>query len=121
MAIENFGDKVNTNGFEKNPENINREGRPASIKSDLKRILESEGNIIIPANEVVNINEDGSVILKLPTQMQLAMKLSSWALSKRGNNSLKAIKMITDLIDGKPDIRMEHSIKLEPITGMIIK
>ena len=78
-------------------------GRPVSIRNQLKDLLEAEGNVTMPANQVVKINDDGSVILKLPTQMQLAMKLSSWAMSKKGNDSLKAIQMIMEQIDGKPN------------------
>lgn len=95
-------------GFDANPQNINREGRPVSIRNQLKDLLEAEGNVTMPANQVVKINEDGSVVLKLPTQMQLAMKLSSWAMSKRGNDSLKAIQMIMEQIDGKPKQEVEQ-------------
>lgn len=77
-------------------------GRPVSIRAQLKDLLESEGNVTMPANQVVKINDDGSVVLKLPTQMQMAMKLSSWAMSKKGNDSLKAIQMIMEQVDGKP-------------------
>ena len=77
-------------------------GRPVSIRAQLKDLLEAEGNVTMPANQVVKVNDDGSVVLKLPTQMQLAMKLSSWAMSKKGNDSLKAIQMIMEQIDGKP-------------------
>lgn len=98
-------------------------GRPVSIRKQLKDLLEAEGNVTMPANQVVKVNEDGSVILKLPTQMQLAMKLSSWAMSKKGNDSLKAIQMIMEQIDGKPhqtaDIRTENVI-IEPLKFEII-
>lgn len=77
-------------------------GRPVSIRTQVKDLLESEGNITIPANQIVNINEDGSVVMKVPTQMQIAMKLQSWAMSKKGTDSLKAIQMIMEQIDGKP-------------------
>lgn len=95
-------------------------GRPISIRAQLKDLLEAEGNVTMPANQVVKINDDGSVILKLPTQMQLAMKLSSWAMSKRGNDSLKAIQMIMDSIDGKAVQPIEVSEPIEPITFKII-
>lgn len=88
-------------------------GRPVSIRNQLKDLLEAEGNVTMPANQVVKINEDGSVILKLPTQMQLAMKLSSWAMSKRGNDSLKAIQMIMEQIDGKPNQTFDGEFKGE--------
>lgn len=100
-------DKANTNGFDKNPQNINRTGQNVSIKRQLKDLLESDGNITFPAKQVIKVNDDGSVTLKLPTQMQLAMKLSSWAMSKKGNDSLKAIQIIMEYIDGKPNQNIE--------------
>jgi len=102
--------------FDKMPENINREGRPVSIRQQLKDLLEAEGNVTMPANQVVKVNEDGSVVLKLPTQMQLAMKLSSWAMSKKGNDSLKAIQMIMEQVDGKPKQEIEITDTLTDIT-----
>ena len=99
--IENFGDKINSSGLDKNPENINRNGRPVSIKAQLKDLLESDGNLTITANQVVQIKDSGDIIIKVPTQMQMAMKLSSWAMSKKGNDSLKALQMIIDQVDGK--------------------
>ena len=84
-------------------------GRPISIRAQVKDLLESEGNVTIPASQIVNVNEDGSVIMKVPTQMQIAMKLQSWAMSKKGGDSLKAIQMIMEQIDGKP----KDSIEIE--------
>jgi len=98
--------------FDKMPQNINKEGRPVSIRNQLKDLLQSEGNITIPANQVIKINEDGSVLMKVPTQMQMAMKLSSWAMSKKGNDSLKAIQMIMEQIDGKPKQEIESDINI---------
>ena len=91
-------------------------GRPISIRNQLKDLLEAEGNVTMPANQVVKINDDGSVVLKLPTQMQLAMKLSSWAMSKKGNDSLKAIQMIMEQVDGKPKQEIEITDTLTEIT-----
>ena len=76
-------------------------GRKPSIKRQLKELMSQDGETKIPKDQVVSINDDGSVTLKLPTQMQMAMKLCSWAMSKKGNDSLKAIQMIIDQIDGK--------------------
>jgi len=96
-----------------------RGGCTVSIRQQLKDLLEAEGNVTIPANQVVSINDDGSVTLKLPTQMQLSMKLYSWAMSKKGNDSLKAIQMIMEQIDGKPDQKIETKDTTEkpPIFG----
>ena len=107
--IENFGNKINSSGLDKNPENINRNGRPVSIKAQLKDILESEGNLTIQANQVIQIKDNGDVVIKVPTQMQMAMKLSSWAMSKKGNDSLKALQMIMEQIDGKPTQPIEQT------------
>ena len=117
--IENFGDKINSSGLDKNPENINRNGRPVSIKAQLKDLLESEGNLTITANQVVQIKDSGDIVIKVPTQMQMAMKLSSWAMSKKGNDSLKALQMIMEQIDGKPN--QNHQISGDPDNPLEIK
>jgi len=84
-------------------------GRKPSIKNQLVDLLESEGNLTITANQVVQIKDNGDVIIKVPTQMQMAMKLSSWAMSKKGNDSLKALQMIMEQIDGKPTQPIEQT------------
>ena len=84
-------------------------GRPVSIKNQLKDLLESEGNLTITANQVVQIKDSGDIVIKVPTQMQMAMKLSSWAMSKKGNDSLKALQMIMEQIDGKPTQPIEQT------------
>ena len=100
--LKNFGGKENTNGLDKNKQNVNREGRPVSIRNKIKDLLENEGKLTIPPSQIVSINEDGSVTVKVPTQTQIALKLQGWAMSKKGNDSLKAIQMIMEQIDGKP-------------------
>jgi len=104
---------ANTNGFDKNKNNINKEGRPVSIRNQIKDLLENEGNLTIPTSQIVNINEDGSVTVKVPTQTQIALKLQGWAMSKKGNDSLKAIQMIMEQVDGKPlqEIHQETTYK----------
>ena len=97
-------------------------GRPISIKAQLKDLLESEGNLTIPAKQIISINDDGSVVMKVPTQMQLAMKLQSWAMSKKGGDSLKAIQMIMEQVDGKPKQEVESTINaVQPLTFTILK
>ena len=84
-------------------------GRKPSIKNQLVDLLESEGNLTIQANQAVQIKDSGDVAIKVPTQMQMAMKLSSWAMSKKGNDSLKALQMIMEQIDGKPTQPIEQT------------
>lgn len=102
MAIENFGTKRNTNGFDKNPGNINKEGRPLSIRTDIKTILEGNGEMTIEAKNVSKIHENGNITIHLPTSEGLAVRLLEWVNSDKGNESLKAIRMIMETIDGKP-------------------
>ena len=58
--------------------------------------------MIIPKAQIISINDDGTVSVKLPRKTHVAMKLQTWAMSTQGNNSLKAIQMIMEQIDGKP-------------------
>mgnify|MGYP003652141045 CR=1 FL=1 len=104
---------ANTNGFDKNKQNINRDGRPVSIRNQIKELLENEGNLTIQTNQIIKTNEDGSVVVKVPTQTQIALKLQGWAMSKKGNDSLKAIQMIMEQIDGKPlqEVHQETTYK----------
>ena len=76
-------------------------------------MLENEGKLTIPPSQIVSINEDGSVTVKVPTQTQIALKLQGWAMSKKGNDSLKAIQMIMEQIDGKPlqEVHQETTYK----------
>ena len=77
-------------------------GRKPSIRKQLTELMEKDGRITIPAKQVVTVNDDGSVTMVLPTQMQLAMKLTSWAMSNKGGDSIKSIQMIMEQMDGKP-------------------
>jgi acylphosphatase len=116
--IENFGDNINTNGFDKNPENAVKGGRKPSIKKQLIELLESDGEIKIEPDGVVSIENDGSVIIKVPTEMQIAMKLKQWAMSKKGNDSIKAIQMIMDQIDGKAKNSIDITSGNQPLSNL---
>jgi len=99
--IQNTPNK-NTNGLDVNPQNINRKGAPPSIKNQLKNLLETKGKLKIPKESIISIEKDGSVIIKIPTELQLAMKLKQIATTGHTNQTLKAIQMIMEQIDGKP-------------------
>lgn len=120
--IENFGEKINSNGLDRNPENINRDGRPPSIRTELRNVLEANGKMTIKAKDVYKIHKNGDVTIHVGKTESIVIKLMEWAMSKKGNESLKAIKMIMEQIDGKPNQTTEIGIKkLEPIIGMTIK
>ena len=109
--IKNFGNKANTNGFDKRPEDTIKGGRKPSIKKQLQELLQANGEITIPKKNVIRVYKNGNVKLKLPTEMQLAMKLNSWALSQRGTDSIKALQLIMEQIDGKGTQPVELNAK----------
>jgi hypothetical protein len=98
MPKGDFGGRRNTNGFDKNPENINKKGRPPSIRKEIVKLLDGDGGLYVPAGSVESINEDGSVIVRIPNPSQFAMKL--FQLAMKGN--LKALQMVLEQVDGKP-------------------
>ena len=107
----------NTNGFAQNPENAKKGGRRPSIKKELELLALQDGSIEIPKSQIVSINDDGSVVIKLPKQEMLAMKLYSWAMSKKGGDSIKAIQMIMEQFDGKALQRVEDVTPPEDTAG----
>lgn len=88
----------------------NPKGQPPSIRRQLKELMQAEGVLIIPADQVIEVNEDGSVSVQVSTQLMLAQKLEQWAASNNGSESLKAIQMIMEQIDGKPPISGDLNI-----------
>lgn len=98
-------------------------GRKPSIRKQLVELMEQDGKITIPSKQIVTVNDDGSVTMILPTQMQLAMKLTSWAMSSKGGDSIKSIQMIMEQMDGKPkqEIDVNPTGESVPITAWINK
>ncbi len=88
----------------------NPNGQPPSIRRQLKELMQAEGVLTIPADQVIKVNDDGSVDLMVSTQLMLAQKLEKWATSNTGAESLKAIQMIMEQIDGKPPISGDLNI-----------
>lgn len=85
-------------------------GRNPSIRKQLKELLASDGVITIPKGQIVSVNEDGSVAMKVPTEYQLALKLKSIAMGKNTHtNTLKAIQIIMEQVDGKPTQVIEQT------------
>ena len=106
----NFGDKINTNGFDKNKGNININGRPVSIKKQLKELLLNSGEYSIPVTDLIR-KTDTDYIFKIPTQESLALKLLDIAMTKNSNN-LNAIKLILETFDGKAKQEVENKIDI---------
>jgi hypothetical protein len=76
-------------------------GRKPSIKKQLYELLEKDGKFIVSSKNVIKIEDCGDVIVKIPTEMQLALKLFKIAMEGKSHTTLKAIQMIIEQIDGK--------------------
>lgn len=91
-----------TGGFDKNPQNINKKGRPISIRNQIREILAMDGTMKIKAEHVQKINEDGSVEILMPKKDMVAMKLMQWAMSNKETASVRSIQIIMDHLEGRP-------------------
>lgn len=105
----NDGKKFDKDYQPKNP------GRKPSIRKQLSELLLTDGEYLIQSENVVDVREDGSVIISVPTEMQLAIKLQKIATGNRANEALKAIQMIMEQIDGKPKQETETTLKGEAV------
>lgn len=110
----------NTNGFQKNPQNINRKGRPPSIRKQIRELLGQSGEITIAKEQVITKHRDGSVTIMVPNDLKVAMKLEQWAMSSKEKASLGAIKIMVEQTDGKPDqtsnVNLDHGLDLTNLT-----
>lgn len=104
---KNIRPEDNTNGFQKNPQNINKNGRPYSIDKRIKELLTKEGEYIIKKGSILEILDNGDIKVILPTSEQISMLLFNIAI-KGKNDSLKAIQMIIERMDGKPLQKVEQ-------------
>jgi len=109
--IENFKGKGNSNGFDKRPEDASKGGRKPSIKKQLEKIALADGWIEFKTEDV-QILED-KIKVRVPKIDAVALKLWSWAMSKKGNDSIKAIQMIMNHFDGRPGGKEKQSIQIE--------
>ncbi len=107
---DNFGDKKNTNGFDKNPQNINRKGTPISIKNQLKQLMVKDGTLPIP-KDFLKSEDEKNYYFKLPTQEMLALKLVTTAMGK-GKDAFQALKLMLETFDGKPTQPVKQSTDL---------
>ena len=103
-------------GFDKNPQNINMNGRPktVSFKAEYEELLNKDGKITFSGDTVIDIgtkgNGDRFAVLKLPTKQSLALKFLSIAMSKNESNAMRAIEYLDIKFDGKPTQNIELDI-----------
>jgi len=86
-------------GFDKNPQNINKNGRPPSLKQRLQKLLDGDGKMKFKKKDIITIHDNGDVTIKVPMYDALMIKLVSMAMS----DNLPAIKLIMEYLEGKPE------------------
>lgn len=111
---KNIKGSDNTGGFQVNPENINKKGRPISIRRQLREILAMDGTLKIKPEHVKKIHDDGSVDILMPKKDMIAMKLMQWAMSSKEGASVRSIQLIMEHLEGKPHQSLNISTD-EPI------
>ena len=120
MARNVLSGKDNTNGFQKNPQNINKTGANRNpISAILKRL--GDGNIIELEYTITNSDgEKKTTKLDLSTKKSINEAISVMLLQKAMKGDLKAIDMVLDRQEGKAlqtsDIKLENIIKYKNVS-----
>lgn len=76
--------------------------RGVSIKNEVRKFLEVNGRYRIEAKDVIEINEDGSVDVRMTKKEAIAKKILKIASKGSNSTTLNAIKMLIEHFDGKP-------------------
>ena len=79
--------KANSNGFDKRPNDATKGGRKPSIRKQLIEMMGDNGGYTIEADKVLKINDDGSIIVSIPTADKLVLKLMEWVESKENHKT----------------------------------
>ena len=100
-------------GFDKNPQNINRKGGPKGFKGlteTLRDIVNADGSMVIQDVKEVDDNgtETGNVFKNGKISIPKSEMIILAALKKAAKGDMKAIMWLFDRLDGKA----EQSIKM---------
>lgn len=109
---DNFKGKDGTNGFDKRPGDAAKYGgRKPSIKTQLQKVLDSDGTFTIKAKRVIEVKKNGDVVIEVPKAEMIALKLTDWVINGKGSESIRAINMMIEHLEGKA--KQEHVIEIE--------
>ena len=107
--------KANTNGFDKNPQNINRKGQPISFKKIAADQLGEDGEFLISKDSFIKEKTiEGIVysVYKIPKIQQLTFRLLTLAMSSK-KDAFNALKFLIEMFDGKA----KQSVDIESPKG----
>ncbi len=119
---ENFGDKINTGGFHKNPQNINRSGANRKSFSSINEVLKKKGIQPVKKNELIefytlifNATEDELIKIYQDKKTPLALKIVLMELKDKSTRS-KAIADLRNYMFGQAMQEHNHTIKARVLT-----
>ena len=118
---KNINGSDNTNGFQNNPQNINKKGRPPKIYNHIKNLGYSKDDILAVFGELpfYTISQLQKIIKKKKTPaivIVVAMALKN-AIS---TNDYRHIKEIIEHTIGKPNQKIEQTIESEQTVNIIV-
>ena len=123
---KNIRPEDNTQGFQVNPQNINRAGQPKKFKgltATLRELLNTDGTIVIENVYELdeNNNETGKKFKKAKVKIPRKDIIILAALKKSVQGDMRAVEFVFDRIEGKAlqPFRLESEgpeINLEQLT-----
>lgn len=122
--IENFGNKINSNGLKNNPQNINSKGRPRKSFATVNKELKKKGikpiqkqDLIDAYSFIFNATEEELKEIVQDKNVPYAFKLIIGELNNKSTRS-KALADLRDFIFGKAaqEIKGEVTVKAKVLT-----
>ena len=108
-------------GFDKNPGNINREGRPKKIYTILKEMGYSKSDVNTCFGEMIWYSHEQLTEVYGDSTKPIITQITAKALiESKSNGNISQIKEILEHVLGKPKQSVEVS-KSDPVTGITIK
>lgn len=118
----NFKENAGKAGFQKNPQNINRKGRPRKSFRIINEVLKKKGINEIKKNELIefytlifNATEDELRIIVEDKKTPLALKIILLELKDKKTRSV-ALKDMRDYMFGQATQEISHTVKARVLT-----
>jgi hypothetical protein len=105
--VNNFKGKRGANGFEKNPQNINKNGRPKSTISELLDELTDAKSLSFQIEFTDQNGEKHTRKGKFKTKKSIKEMIAAQLIQKAVKGDLKAIREFLDRTEGKPQQKLD--------------
>ena len=107
MSAARFGNKINTKGFDKNPNNINRKGRPRRLVSSIIQDLKEKGIVQVKAIDIVEafemlFNLESKEIAEIANNDKNPYFIRRVAKEMLSGKGFDIIERMIDRVHGKP-------------------